>query len=194
MCFVSLSDGVELKFEENTASRRLVLSEGNRKVKIAENAERVLRSESKDTFKRTQVLCEEGLTGISYWEVEWNGKVGIAVAYGAVGRKWDSSGGLGCNEMSWSLLCSRTGYTAMHGKTSKHIKLPEKETRSCQKIAVLLDWEGGTLTYYGVTSKVLSLIHTFHAKFTEPLFPGFWFEKGSVTLCEIDEPCDGGKV
>ncbi|XP_018544512.1 uncharacterized protein LOC108891710 isoform X10 [Lates calcarifer] len=174
--------GTDLKFDENTISKRLVLSEGNRKVKTVQKVEeKVARTVNDDRFNRSQVFCEEGLKGLCYWEVEWRGTVGIAVSYRDVSRKWDSSGGLGCNEMSWSLLCSRTGYTAMHGKTSKLIQLPPS-----QKIAVLLDWEGGTLRYYSVTSGKLSLIYTFHAKFTKPLFPGFWFKRGSVTLCEID--------
>ncbi|XP_042263833.1 uncharacterized protein LOC121895070 [Thunnus maccoyii] len=171
-----------LRLDENTASRRLVLSEGNRRVKTVENVEeKVSRPENKDRFKRSQVLCEEGLKGCCYWEVEWRGTVGITVAYKEVGRTWDSSGGLGCNKKSWSLLCSKTGYKAMHGKDSEYIKV-----HPCQKIAVLLDWEGGTLTYYSVTSGELSVIHTFRDKFTQPLYPGFWFEKGSVTLCEIN--------
>lgn len=180
---VSLTDGAYLKLDENTASKRLVLSEGNRIVKTVKKVEeKVSRPKNEDRFMRTQVLCEEGLKGLCYWEVDWKGKVGITVAYRAVGRKWDSIGGLGCNKMSWSLLCSRTGYTAIHGKTSKHIQVPH-----CPKIAVFLDWEGGTLTYYSVRSGKLSLIHTFkEAKFTGPLFPGFWFKKGSVTLCDID--------
>ncbi|XP_039657185.1 uncharacterized protein LOC120559520 isoform X2 [Perca fluviatilis] len=172
----------DLKLDENTASRRLVLSEDNSKVKtIKKVEEKVTRPEHQARFKRTQVFCGEGLKGLGYWEIEWKGIVGIAAAYGAVGRRWDSSGGLGCNEMSWSLRCSRKGYTALHGKTSKPIQLPV-----CQKISVFLDWEGGTLTYYSVEKGELRLIHTFHAKFTEPLFPCFWFQKGSVTLCEID--------
>ncbi|XP_034733373.1 protein NLRC3-like [Etheostoma cragini] len=172
----------DLKLNENTAGRRLVLSEGNRKVKTVKKGEKkVTPPEHQDRFKRTQVFCVEGLKGLGYWEVEWKVDVGIAVAYEAVGRGWDSSGGLGCNEMSWSLRCSRKGYTAMHGKTSTTIQVPV-----CPKIAVFLDWEGGTLTYYNVEKEELRLIHTFHAKFTEPLFPCFWLNKGSVTLCEID--------
>ncbi|XP_035761448.1 NACHT, LRR and PYD domains-containing protein 3-like [Neolamprologus brichardi] len=169
--------GRELKLDENTASKRLIL-EGDRKVRTVKKLEeKPARPENEDRFMRCQVLCVEGLKGLCYWEVEWSGTVGIAVAYKRVGRKLDSSGGLGCNEMSWALYCSRTKCTALHGKTSTQLKLP-----SSQKIAVLLDWEGGILSYYSVSSEKLSLIHTFHAKFTEPLFPAFWFKTGSVTL------------
>ncbi|KAM9350324.1 uncharacterized protein ABDE67_007627 [Symphorus nematophorus] len=175
--------GADLKLDENTASRRLVLSDGYRKAKTFQRVEeRAKRPKNEDRFKRSQVICEEGQRGLCYWEVEWKGDgVGIAVTYRGVGRRWDRTGGLGCNEKSWSLLCSKTGYTAIHGKVSKSIKVDP-----CQKIGVFLDWEGGTLTYYSITSGKLSPIHTFKAKFTEPVFPGFWFKKGSATLCEID--------
>lgn len=206
--------GVDLNLDENTAGSRLVLSDGNRKVKtIQKVTERVERPENDVRFKRSQVLCEEGLKGLCYWEVEWTGTVGIAVAYRTVGRSGDSQGGLGCNEKSWSLLCSRTQNTATDGKTSKDVKSKGKtkglgcsekpQSLVCytaihgntsikfkfdsnevchKKVAVFLDWEGGTLTYYNVTPEKLSHIHTFHAKFTEPLFPSFWFKEGSVTL------------
>uniref|UniRef100_A0A3B5A982 B30.2/SPRY domain-containing protein n=1 Tax=Stegastes partitus TaxID=144197 RepID=A0A3B5A982_9TELE len=159
--------------EMNTASRRLVLAEGNREVKTTKMVNATAaQTHSEDRFKRSQVFCDEAQTGLCYWEVEWKGTVGIAVAYNTVGRKWDSSSGLGSNDMSWSLLCSTTvhgnTYTALHGTMSTPIKEPH-----CQKIAVMLDWEGGTLSYYSVSSGKLSLIHTFEAKFTEPLLPGF---------------------
>ncbi|XP_034446013.1 uncharacterized protein LOC117764400 isoform X2 [Hippoglossus hippoglossus] len=173
---------VDLKFDENTASRRLVFSESNRKVRTVKTVEeKVSRLANDHRFKRSQVSCEEGLKGLWYWEVKWSGEVCISVAYGELSRKWDSSGGLGCNKMSWSLRCSKAGYTALHGKQSTPIKLSP-----CQKIAVFLDWDGGSVSYYSVTSETSSLIHTFSAKFTQPLFPSFWFRKGSVTLCEID--------
>ncbi|XP_073326310.1 uncharacterized protein [Pagrus major] len=256
--------GADLKFDENTASKRLVLSEGNRKVKTVKKVEeKVPQPENEDRFKRSQVFCEEGQKGFCYWEVEWKGEVGIAVAYKGVGREWDSSGGLGCNDKSWSLLCLKEGWFPLHGKQkdkqkeivpqckkiaspqskkiaspqSKKIESPQckkiaspqskkiaspqskkiaspqskkiaspqsKKIASpqckmvalpqckkvalpqCKKVALFLDWEGGTLKYYSVTSGELRLIHTFEAKFTEPLFPGFWFKNGSVTLCEID--------
>ncbi|XP_034552708.1 uncharacterized protein LOC117822148 [Notolabrus celidotus] len=176
-------DGV-LTLDENTASRRLVLSDGNKKVRTVKKVEeKVQREENADRFKRSQVSCKEGQKGLCYWEVEWKGTVGIAVAYRGVGRKWDSKSGLGCNDNSWSLLCSQDGYTAIHGKTKKHITEPFS-----QKIAVYLDCEAGTLSYYCDKSGELSLIHTFKAQFrTEPVYPGFWFKRGSVTLCEIDE-------
>ncbi|XP_071371182.1 NLR family CARD domain-containing protein 3-like [Centroberyx affinis] len=175
--------GVDLMFDENTASRRLVLSEGNRKAKRKQKVEEdVPYPDHPDRFNRTQVLCEEGLTGLCYWEVEWRESVGIGVAYRGVKRRGgDSSCGLGCNKMSWSLNCSKTEYTAWH-ETPTSIKVSDPS----QKIALFLDWEGGTLDYYSVLSGKLSHIHTFKAKFTEPLYPGFWFKKGSVSLCPIE--------
>ncbi|XP_053173901.1 NACHT, LRR and PYD domains-containing protein 3-like [Scomber japonicus] len=171
----------DLRLDENTANRRLILSEGNRGVKTMESVkEKKFQHENKCRFKWNQVLCKQGLEDFCYWEVEWSGTVGIAVAYKDVSRALDSIGGFGFNDMSWNLVCLSTGYRAMHGKDSIDIEGPPS-----QKIAVFLDWKGGTLTYYSVTSGGLSHIHTFKAKFTKPLYPGFWFKKGSVTLCKM---------
>ncbi|MEQ2282516.1 hypothetical protein AMECASPLE_001464 [Ameca splendens] len=170
-----------LTLDEKTAGRRLLVSGNNREAKTVLKVDNcVSRQINKDRFKRTQVFCEESLKSTSYWEVEWKGMVGIAVAYKTVSKKLDSCGGLGCNDWSWSLLCSKTECTALHGKNSIKIR-----TTPCHKIAVLLDWEGGSLSYFNVLSEELSLIHTFYAKFTEELFPGFWFRAGSITLCHI---------
>lgn len=154
------------------------LSKNNKAAKTKEKVDnRVSQGGTEERFKRTQVFCEESLKGICYWEVEWKGMVGIAVAYKTVGRAFDSSGGLGCNDRSWSLLCSKTGCEALHGKNKTKISMT-----LCQKIGVLLDWKGGSLSYFNVSSGGLNLIHTFYAKFTEELFAGFWFKKGSISL------------
>ncbi|XP_068997288.1 uncharacterized protein [Embiotoca jacksoni] len=173
--------GVDLKLDENTASKRLVLFKNKKAKTVTTVGEKVPRLENEDRFQRTQVLCDQGLKGFCYWEVEWKGRVGIAVAYKEVGRKWDSSGGFGCNEKSWSLDCSSTKCTAWHGTKAEHIQVSPSS-----RIAVLLDWESGTLSYCNVLKGKLSLIHTFNAKFTDPLFPGFWFKEGSVTLCDTN--------
>lgn len=176
-----MSDATDLKLDGKTAGRRLLLSENKKEAKTILNISNgVSQQENEGRFKRTQVLCEESLKCISYWEVEWTGKVGIAVAYKTVGRERDSTGGLGCNDWSWSLLCSKTECIALHGTDRLNVRI-----KPCQKIAVLLDWKVGTLSYFNVSSGGVSLIHTFYAKFTNELFAGFWFQKGSVTLCEI---------
>ncbi|XP_014870449.1 NACHT, LRR and PYD domains-containing protein 3-like isoform X1 [Poecilia latipinna] len=173
--------GADLMFDKTTASRRLVLVENNKKAKTDNDVKKQkMRNTSDEMFKRTQVFCDEGLKRLCYWEVEWKGVVGIAVAYKDVGRTWNRDGGLGCNDKSWSLLCSKTGYKAMHKNTKKEIKVS-----TCNKIGVFLDWERGTLRYYSISSEKRSLIHTFKAKFRAELFPAFWFKKGSVTLCDL---------
>ncbi|XP_043970936.1 uncharacterized protein LOC122829985 isoform X2 [Gambusia affinis] len=173
--------GADLMFDKNSASRRLVLAENNKRAETDNDVKNLeMRNTSDERFRRTQVFCDEGLQRLCYWEVEWKGVVGIAVAYKDVGRGWNRDGGLGCNDKSWSLLCSKTGYKAMHKNTKEEIKVP-----ICKKIGVFLDWEGGTLSYYNITSEKRSLIHTFKSKFTAELFPAFWFKKGSVTLCDL---------
>ncbi|XP_078147469.1 protein NLRC3-like isoform X3 [Centroberyx gerrardi] len=157
-----------LTLDPNTANRNLDLSEDDRKVTV-------VREEQSDPDhperfnQQLQVLCREGLTGRCYWEVEWSGRVSVAVAFREIRR----SGGdslLGSNDQSWTLECSDYSYVAGHN--GKSIIIPVRPSGS-NRVAVYLDWSAGTLSFYKVSSDKLRLLHTFWSTFTEPLYPGF---------------------
>ncbi|XP_030259502.1 tripartite motif-containing protein 16-like [Sparus aurata] len=75
----------EITLDPNTAYRQLLLSEGNRKVTFM--TEQQSYSSHADRFtNRSQVLSRESLTGRCYWEVEWRGRVHVAVAYKNISR------------------------------------------------------------------------------------------------------------
>ncbi|KAI7810285.1 putative tripartite motif-containing protein 16-like [Triplophysa rosa] len=118
-----------------------------------------------------QVLGTEGLTGCSYWEVEWRGMgVNIAVAYKNIARKGDSSEAhFGYNDKSWSLFCYRKGYVFWHNGIVHKICQPGSST-----IGVYLDHRAGTLAFYSVGDS-MSLLHRVQTSFTQPLYPGFAF-------------------
>lgn len=186
---ISLTDEVYLTFDEKTAHRKFAFENG-RKVKtidLSKKAARGTASVNKDMVRWTQVFCERpempnrGLTGLCYWEMEWTGQVAISLAYEKVGRDMSHFGSLICSKISWSLSCSHKNYTARHGNTSVTI-----ETEPCPRIGVFLDYDNGLLSFYSVTPGQLSHIYTFNEKFTRPLFPGFSFKKGCVSLCDID--------
>ncbi|XP_029904650.1 protein NLRC3-like [Myripristis murdjan] len=177
----------ELKLDTNTANRRLVLSEDNRKVTSVEEEQPY--PDHPERFEDwPQILCRDGLTGRCYWEVEWGGGVNIAMTYRGISRKRDSYDcGLGYNENSWSLFCSDRGFTAWHNNRKTVIPAPPS---SSNRVAVYLDWPAGSLSFYSVSSDTLIHLHTFSSTFTEPLYPGFWIGLGylfdsSVSLCEI---------
>lgn len=133
-----------------------------------------------------QLLCTDGLTGRAYWEVEWEGRVLVSVSYKKIGRKTDNrQTEFGKNDHSWRLNCYSDRYSVYHNDIEF-----STVTDSSNRVAVYLDWPAGTLSFYSVSSGVLTHLHTFNTTFTEPLYPGFgsWFWPGSsVSLCSLEE-------
>ena len=173
----------ELTLDPNTTYRHLSLSEDNRKVTW--EIEEQLYPDHPDRFMDwTQVLCREGLTGRCYWETEWSGDVvDIAVTYKEISRKGVGKDcGFGFNDKSWRMLCSDQKYTALYNNKCTFIPVP-----CSTRVGVYLDWPAGTLSFYSISSDTATLLHTFQAKFTKPLYPGFRLWVGSsVTLCHVD--------
>ncbi|XP_029903636.1 NLR family CARD domain-containing protein 3-like [Myripristis murdjan] len=174
----------ELKLDTNTTNRNIVLSEDNRKATaVREKQPYPDHPERFDHWK--QILCRDGLTGRCYWEVEWEGKVSMAVAYRGINRRGNSDDcGLGRNDKSWSLACHDGGFSAIHSNRPTVIHVPSPSNR----VAVYLDWPAGSLSFYSVSSDTLIHLHTFNSTFTEPLYPGFgvtFVPSASVSLCDI---------
>uniref|UniRef100_A0A667ZMR6 B30.2/SPRY domain-containing protein n=1 Tax=Myripristis murdjan TaxID=586833 RepID=A0A667ZMR6_9TELE len=179
---MSYRDSCELKLDTNTTNRNIVLSEDNRKAKAVREEQPYPDHPERFDFWR-QILCRDGLTGRCYWEVEWEGRVHMAVAYRGISRKGNRDDcGFGRKVKSWSLTCSDSGFSARHNSRGTSIHAPSSSNR----VAVYLDWPAGSLSFYSVSSDTLIHLHTFNSTFTEPLYPGFgvWVDS-SVSLCEI---------
>ena len=116
-----------------------------------------------------------------YWEVETSGDVLIGMAYRGISRRGEDSK-LGFNDLSWSLYCVGGGYSVFHN--SRQTLLPVGSSDS-NRAAVYVDHAAGTLSFYDVSSDILTHLHTFQTTFTEPLYAGFevWHDS-SVCLCE----------
>lgn len=185
---------MELTLDVHTASRKLLLSDAGRTARRRKADDREAPyPEGDDRFVRTQVLCEQELTGLCYWEVECRGKVGVAVVDGQIKRKgWDYQCGFGTNKMSWSLVVS------VGKKTVRYEAWSDTKTRAFKgsyhlgqstrrpKLGVFLDRDAGTLKFYHVSSEKLNHIYTFTDQCKGfKLYPGFWFKDGEVSLCKI---------
>ncbi|XP_072532506.1 tripartite motif-containing protein 16-like [Salminus brasiliensis] len=168
-----------LTLDPNTVNNHLRLSEKNRVVMWSKVQS---YSDHPERFNSwPQVLCKESVCGRCYWEVEWSGGgcVYISVSYKGISRK---GGGnecvFGCNSQSWSLVCS-SSLSFLHNSIRTKVSAPPSS-----RIGVYVDHSAGTLSFYSV-SDTMTLLHTLHTTFTQPLYAGFWVCGGStVRLCD----------
>ncbi|XP_034536150.1 NLR family CARD domain-containing protein 3-like [Notolabrus celidotus] len=187
----------ELSLDPFTANKNLLLSEDLKGAMLVKEKQLYFdQPERFDTWK--QLLCDEGLTGLGYWEVQWDGRVNIGVTYSGINRRGDGNDCcIGWNDKSWSLICTPQGYTAWHNNTSTDIDT--HLTPQSNRVAVYLDWPAGAVSFYCLQPTVSSVkpihLHTFHSTFTEPLYPAFGFgqildskfKPASAYLIQIDE-------
>ncbi|KAI2667732.1 E3 ubiquitin/ISG15 ligase TRIM25 [Labeo rohita] len=172
-----------LQLNPLTAHKDLSLSKGNREVAVRSRVQSCPDHPERFDYW-CQVLGTEGLTGCSYWEVEWSGMgVNIAVAYKNIARKGESGEAhFGHNDKSWNLFCSRKGYAFWHNGIVSKISEP-----GSTKIGVYLDHRAGTLAFYSIDDS-MTLLHSVHTTFTQPLYPGFEFScyDASIKLCQLE--------
>uniref|UniRef100_A0A3B4V497 B30.2/SPRY domain-containing protein n=1 Tax=Seriola dumerili TaxID=41447 RepID=A0A3B4V497_SERDU len=174
----SPSDSRKLTLATNTVNANLKLSDDNSKVTRVQ--EKQSYPEHADRFDRPQLLCEDGLTGRCYWEVDCDGWVEVAVSYGGVSRRGEADVRFGENDHSWSLRSSDGVYSVCHDRSETTVSSSSFSNR----IAVYVDYPSGSLSFYRVSSDSLIHLHTYNTTFTEPLYPGFglWSSGSSVSL------------
>ncbi|CAI5677414.1 unnamed protein product [Oreochromis niloticus] len=159
----------DITLDPNTAHRRLLLSEGNRKVTRMKQLQSY--SDHPDRFTgwySPQVLSRESLTGRCYWEVEWRGGgVCVAVAYKNINRAGLDSL-FGNNDKSWALHCDTNSYKFIHNNVHTVLSGPRSS-----RVGVYLDHRAGILSFYSV-SETTTLLHRVQTTFTQPLYAGLW--------------------
>ncbi|XP_072535310.1 NACHT, LRR and PYD domains-containing protein 3-like [Salminus brasiliensis] len=177
----------DLTLDPNTAHTHLSVSEGNRKATHV-RAPQPYPDHPERCKSNPQVLCRESLAGRCYWEVEWSGRVEIAVTYARKGRGEHWFGWYG---KFLSLTCSDDEYgERYHDELSLCTgRIFEPLPAGSHRVAVYLDWAAGILSFYRVSpdTHTLTHLHTYHTTFTEPLYAGFRVDSGSsVCLCEVE--------
>ncbi|XP_072533583.1 tripartite motif-containing protein 16-like [Salminus brasiliensis] len=170
-----------LTLNPNTMNHDLCLSEKNRAVTWSKRFQRY--SDHPERFdSRPQVLCQESVFGRCYWEVEWSSEgwgVSISVSYKGISRKGHGNECVfGFNSQSWRLQCSPS-LSFCHNSIETKLSAP-----SSSRIGVYVDHSAGTLSFYSV-SDTMTLLHTVHTTFTQPLYAGFGLgSESSVKLCD----------
>ncbi|XP_073676353.1 tripartite motif-containing protein 16-like [Garra rufa] len=169
----------QLTLDLNTVNKRLLLSDNNRVITYTDTDQSY--PDRPDRFDEClQVLCRESVCGRCYWEIEWSGDgVSISVSYKSISRKGRGNEcRFGANDQSWSLYCCSSRYSFRHNDIWTALNVKSISSR----IGVFVDHSAGTLSFYSV-SDTMSLIHTVHTTFTQPLYPGFFVYNGSMKLC-----------
>ncbi|XP_069367620.1 tripartite motif-containing protein 16-like [Paralichthys olivaceus] len=172
----------EITLDPNTAYKRLLLSEGNRKVTLM--SEEQFYPDHPDRFiDWPQVLSRESLTGRCYWEVEVErGGVSVAVTYKNINRAGRSDKcRFGFNDKSWRLYCDGNIYKFCHNIFQTPVSGPPSS-----RVGVYLDHSAGVLSFYSV-SDTMTLLHRVQTTFTQPLYAAVEvYNYGSTAeLCKL---------
>ncbi|TNN42799.1 Tripartite motif-containing protein 65 [Liparis tanakae] len=169
-----------LTFDPRTANGHLSLSRENQRAEHLTSGPRLVPAHEARFDHTWQVLCFQGFTGGQhYWELEVSKPWAyLGVTYEAIPRKEKGKRCMvGMNELSWSLQLDEHQLSAWHNGRQEKIAGASRHSR----IGMLLDYEAGTLTYYGDGQ---TRLHAFHCAFSRELFPACWIGEGvSVTLC-----------
>ncbi|XP_051804752.1 tripartite motif-containing protein 16-like [Acanthochromis polyacanthus] len=165
-----LKYSTEITLDPNTAHRRLLLCEDNRKA-IASSLQRSPPDHLDRFTDYHQVLSQESLTGRCYWEMECSyGEVSVAVAYKNICRTGKSNECVfGRNNKSWSLSYDISSYIFWYDNTGTPVPGDQ-----ASRIGVYLDHRAGILSFYSV-SKTMTLLHRVQTTFTEPIHAGVGF-------------------
>ncbi|KAL0984057.1 hypothetical protein UPYG_G00136530 [Umbra pygmaea] len=169
-----------LTFDPRTANEHLLLSQENRRAEHLTSGPRPVTAHEARFDHTWQVLCFQGFrNGQHYWEVEVSKPWAyLGVTYEGIPRKEKGKRSMvGMNDLSWSLQLDERQLSAWHSGRRETVAGHSNHSR----IGMLLDYEAGTLSYYGDGQ---TRLHAFHCAFTQELFPACWIGEGvSITLC-----------
>ncbi|TRY55495.1 hypothetical protein DNTS_004140, partial [Danionella cerebrum] len=171
-----------LTFDPCTANAHLLLSRRNRKAEHLVSGPCTVPSDQRRFEHTWQVLCAQGFTrGRHFWELEVSKPWAyLGITYAGIPRKEKGQRCMvGRNQFSWSLQLDERQLGAWHDGRREAVL---GQIQGPMRIGLLLDYEAGTLTYYGKGHE----LHTFHSVFSgEQLYPACWIGEGvSVTLCD----------
>lgn len=177
-----LKYGTVLTLDPRTAHKRILLTDNFSRACVSD--EHIDYPDCPERFAVcSQVLASKGFSaGRHYWEVKMtsNNFIGIGLAYDSIDRKGPNSR-LGRNNQSWCVEWFNVKLSAWHNSSESVLLNP-----SPKRVGVLLDYDGGTATFYNVADRAYPF-HTFVFNFTKAVYPAFWiFSSGSsVHLCKL---------
>ncbi|XP_062979314.1 tripartite motif-containing protein 16 [Elgaria multicarinata webbii] len=179
-----------LTFDPVTAHRYLRLLDDNHKVTNTTPWEHPYPDHPERFQHWRQVLSGKSLyIGRYYFEVEISGAgIYIGMTNKSIDRKGSESNScISGNDFSWCIKWNGKEFAAWHSDVETPLK-----TEGFSRIGTYLDYPRGTLSFYGIESESMTLLHTFECKFAEPLYPAFWLSKkeNSVRIAKLREEAE----
>ncbi|XP_041061425.1 E3 ubiquitin/ISG15 ligase TRIM25-like [Carcharodon carcharias] len=185
--FFLFTDGQRLTPDLNTAHAQFILSDGNRTLSLSHKRQPLPKNTERFDCCQ-QLLCAEGVkAGRSYWEVEVGGDSGVwkvGLCYRSISRRGKGTECLlGRNCKSWCLYSLVGSILALHDDHDTKLTVG-----NISRVGVYVDFEAGTILFYSVSDRKLTLVHTFQEQtFTEALYPALQIGDftTSLSLCTL---------
>lgn len=163
-----------LTFDPDTTHQFLRLLEDNRKLTNTSPWQHGY-PDHPDRFEhwRQAITSESLYSGRHYVEAELSGEgAHVGITYRSIDRKGeDSTGCITGNDFSWSIGRSGQGFSAWHAAVETAL-----EAAGVARIGLYLDFDQGCVSFYSLTDS-MTLLHTYSADFTEPLYVAVWLSK-----------------
>uniref|UniRef100_A0A8C7P868 B30.2/SPRY domain-containing protein n=1 Tax=Oncorhynchus mykiss TaxID=8022 RepID=A0A8C7P868_ONCMY len=171
-----------LTFDPDTVHKFLRLTEDDRKVTNTTPWQHSYPDTPERFEYWRQVMTSESLyLGRHYFEAELSGEgVHVGLTYKSIDRKGVERGScITGNDFSWSLGREGRSFSTWHADMEAVVEATSVFTR----IGVYIDFDSGSLAFYGVTDIAMTLLYRYKAEFMEPLYPTVWLsKKDSVVL------------
>lgn len=163
--------------DPKTANFYLILSDDHRAVTLAEQEQSYPNNPERFTDYYQVFSCEAISSGSHCWDAESDGEQwGMGIAYDSIKRVGQYSW-FGETTHSWCLYLSADSVVFWHDNERTDFPVIPSQSR----IRVQLDYETGIVSFHHVTDS-LTLLHSFHSTFTEPVFPAFCCYSSSLKL------------
>ncbi|XP_007898384.2 B box and SPRY domain-containing protein [Callorhinchus milii] len=171
-----------LHIDERTINQSLILSD-NKKVLafVTKKVQRYPDCPERFDYWPNALALESFQSGIHTWKVDVGKSCAykVGVAQNSLSRKSPGpESRLGYNAFSWVFSRYDEEYTVTHHGKPQALDLLKRPTQ----IGVLVDFEGGEVLFYDPNSCVL--IHSFRAKFTDPVYAAFAVADQSIAIIQ----------